>query len=131
MFIGRILGNGEYRVVFAYNEHPYDKVIKVESEGGKFANILEWEFWQQVQKYPTQSKWFAPCYRIASNGSVLIQARTEPIPESMLPKKIPAFMWDVKPSNWGLWKGRPVCHDYGNFSMVDKNPWKLIKADWF
>ena len=25
---------------------------------------------------------------------------------------------DIKPENWGMWRGHPVCHDFGNHSLL-------------
>lgn len=127
MMCGAYIGGGAYRQVFR-SRFNAEEVIKVEMEGGDFANIHEWEVWQQVQRAPSLAKWFAPCKFISPAGSVMIQAKTSPCSKKDLPKKVPGFITDLKVSNWGWYKDRVVCHDYGNILIgADK---KLKKANW-
>ena len=107
----KFIGSGMSRDVYTSLLLP-DCVIKVENGAKYFQNIMEWEVWYEV-KGTEYEKWFAPCEFISANGTVLIQKRTEPIPEKRLPKKLPSFFCDFKKANYGLYKNKPVCHDYG------------------
>lgn len=140
MIMGAKLGKGAYRTVFVNrisgigpgkknmpNYGDKKTVIKLEGTGGNFANIIEWELWNHVADGPT-AKWFAPCYQISPSGGALIQARTYPITDAQLPKRVPGFFSDLKKDNWGLFEGRVVCHDYGNI-LWEKGS-KLKVAKW-
>lgn len=129
---GRLLGEGAYRRVF---ECKLDKtrVLKHANLGKQAHNIIEYKIWDDVLQYDKILKnWFAPCYAISDQGLWLVQARTTPLSVRDLPKRIPKIMTDTKPANWGWYKGRPVCHDYGN-SLFRLNliPKKFKKANWF
>jgi hypothetical protein len=111
--LGRKLGEGSYREVYEHATDP-TKVVKIESAlGDDFCNVVEWELWRDLEDRDDQEllRWFAPCYHISGFGRVLIQARTKKL--KALPREIPSVFTDLKLSNWGLYKGRPVCHDYG------------------
>lgn len=110
--LGQKLGQGMSREVFVL---PFDetKVVKVEDSSGCFQNVHEWEFWQNWQHDKLVKKWLAPCYFISDSGTFLIMDRTEPLPRSRTPKKVPGFLTDHKIANFGLLKNRVVCHDYG------------------
>ena len=117
MFISRHpIGVGASRVVFPLwmdfgkNENK-DLVIKIAYEKDVSFNVNEYETWQAVV-HTEHSKWFAPVISMSKCGKLLIQKRTEPI--TIPPEKIPAYMTDVKLSNWGMLNGKPVCHDYGS-----------------
>jgi len=107
---GKHLGGGMSRQVYA---HPTDKtkVIKIEDSVGHFQNALEWEFWNHWSWCKDVAKWLAPCHSISACGTFLIMERTEPLRKA--PEKLPQFLTDHKPENYGLLKGRVVCHDYG------------------
>jgi hypothetical protein len=127
MMCGSHIGGGTYRQVFR-SRFNAEEVIKVEMGSGDFANIHEWEVWQQVQYHAPMAKWFAPCKFISPAGSVMIQAKTLPCSKKDLPKMVPGFLTDLKADNWGWIGDRVVCHDYGNILIgVDK---KLKKAKW-
>lgn len=126
MIVGSFIGEGAYRKVYASCFDPTE-VIKIEVEAGHFANVKEWEIWNQVQ-YGPLAKWFAPCYRISPNGILLSQARTTPASRKDMPKKVPGFITDLKPMNWGWYKDRVVCHDYGNILIGSGS--KLKNANW-
>lgn len=135
-------GSGAYRDVYGAPfpwqwETPTGKhedvpvVIKYQRPGKDFCNANEWTIWQDSP--PRLRKWLAPCLEISSGGAWLIQARTIPIALSELQrhaKRIPQFFSDTKPKNWGWFRGRPVCHDYGNFNMWSRDMFKLVKANW-
>lgn len=128
MICGNKLGGGVSRTVF---DSPLnsDWVIKVET-GTKFQNIFEFETWRNFSYSDCEeiAVWLAPCYFMSPEGKVLIQQKCEPIPKSMLPKKVPTFLTDLKQENWGLLNGNPVCIDYG-FVIPELNV-KLKKANW-
>jgi hypothetical protein len=132
MYIGGKLGEGVYRTVYALGP---EEVVKFESNAGNFCNIKEWELWRQIKDCKRQARWFAPCIHISPSGQALVQVRTEVLTkrfqvERILPKKVPSFLWDLKPENWGVLKGKVVCHDYGNFNFTATDPWRLRKAEW-
>jgi hypothetical protein len=106
---GGKLGSGMSRQVYV---HPFDKtkVIKVENSEKHFQNITEWEFWDAWKHDKEVCKWLAPCHYISQNGTFLIMDRTKPLKK--VPEKLPSFLTDHKPANFGLLKGRIVCHDY-------------------
>lgn len=114
--LGEELGSGVGRSVYAlrHSLDGHECVVKVETAAQSFQNISEWLVWQDFRDTPQIAKWLAPCVSISPDGTVLIQRRCEPIPEARLPKKLPSFLTDLKKSNWGLLKNRPVCLDYGH-----------------
>lgn len=129
-FVGAHLGSGESRDVFAAAQCP-TQVLKIETGHSSFYNIREWDIWQEVKRGP-MAKWLAPCIAISGSGIMLVQARTKPLVKTdKLPARVPAFLCDIKPSNWGWYKGRIVCHDYGHNNVI----WagltsSLVKANW-
>lgn len=116
--LGNKLGSGIHRDVYA-SRLSRDHVIKVEPNVGSFANVMEWEIWRMVEHHEN-AKWFAPVFGIDPFGTVLIQARTKRVTPSQFEKvkELPAFFWDVKPENFGWYKGRIVCHDYAITSLI-------------
>lgn len=129
LFVGEQIGRGCGRTVFSLGLNP-DFVAKIECEAGSFQNILEHQVWQAVE-YTKFARWFAPIREISANGTILIQKRTEPIPRDRLPEKVPSFFTDLKPENWGLIDGKPVCHDYGFHLMLERGMTsRMKKADW-
>lgn len=118
LYFGEELGRGAFRVVYENRMDP-TTVFKVEITNAKsFSNAHEWTIWEEVQDHPELSKWFAPCIEISHSGSVLLQARTQPL--TRLPNKIPNVLADIKMQNWGRYKGRPVMHDYGNHAFFSR-----------
>lgn len=119
--VGDMLGEGASRTVFEYTP---DKscVIKFATHRGSFQNVHEWDVWQQhsAGKGTSVLKFLAPCVSISHSGNILIQKRTQPVPFSWkLPKTIPNILCcDMKRDNWGIFKGRLVCHDYGRHDAV-------------
>lgn len=109
---GKKLGNGIGRTVFVYGLNPR-YVIKVEEEG--FQNIIESEIWKAI-KDTKFARWFAPVRDISGLGTILLMDRTTPAPKSAFPKLVPEFVGDLKYSNFGLLRGRLVCHDYGTLT---------------
>lgn len=111
MLCGEKLGHGSGREVYSCSCNP-GWVIKIETNGGSFQNVIEWDTWSWAKTLP-QRKWFAPCYYISPSGVVMLQAKTETARRHTLPTKMPAFMSDFKLENFG-WIGKQfVCHDYG------------------
>lgn len=126
MLAGEKLGGGMSREVYACDVFP-DCVVKVEERAGHFQNVIEWETWLRVRDTP-YAKWFAACRWISPNGSVLIMERTEKLRDSELPKRMPAFLGDFKPENYGRIGRRVVCHDYGTHSMLETGMTKRTRA---
>lgn len=128
LLMGEFLGSGACRSVYVYLPDP-TKVIKImdQPDSTFFQNQLEWEYWHDMPK--PQRKWLAPCHGISDCGLALVQDRTSPLAEyTKLPKKIPTFLHDEHRSNFGMLKGKVVCHDYGllnpTYSM------RMRKANW-
>jgi hypothetical protein len=70
---------------------------------------------------------------LSPRGFWLIQAKTTPLKGKDFPKRIPAIFADTKDTNWGMYKGRPVCHDYGNnsvYTLAKATGKKLVAATW-
>lgn len=130
MMCGKLLGHGISRKVFACSQSP-TMVVKVEDDDGPwFQNIIEWETWRHVQDSP-EARWFAPCHHISPNGRVMLMARTEPCPRTRLPDRLPKFLSDMKQDNFGLLRGRVVCHDYGTNVLFTYGQTKATKkAQW-
>lgn len=129
MFLGKRLGNGVARKVYAHRLDP-KLVIKIEEEGGNFQNPIEARVWEEVQYYKAMSKWLAPVVGVSPCGIILVQRRAEPIPKKDLPKFVPAFLRDIKQDNWGLIDGKPVCFDYGTTNLTFGKSIKMRKARW-
>ncbi|MAK38206.1 MAG: hypothetical protein CMC15_18750 [Flavobacteriaceae bacterium] len=110
--LGKLLGSGMSRDVY---QHPFceDKIIKVENDSFNFQNVAEWNLWKEWQYDDIMKKWLAPCFSISDSGTFLIMAKTEPLNNSRVPKKVPSFLTDHKKANFGLLNNRVVCHDYG------------------
>lgn len=114
LLLGELLGGGIDRQVFVLAQDPR-WVVKIEADDtdGRFQNIGEWRVWRELQFHEPSARWLAPCRSISPNGRVLIQARTSTLPTARLPERVPVWATDLQPSNWGLYRGRPVMHDYG------------------
>lgn len=122
------LGRGMSRVVYESPLLPH-AVIKTEDRRKHFQNVIEWETWERV-KDTEFAKWFAPCLQISMCGGVLIQAKTTA--PHRFPDKMPAFLCDFKRTNYGMHKGRIVCHDYGTHLMFENGMTKRMrKAEWW
>lgn len=118
VLVGEKIGAGVFRDVYAIPGQP-DVVLKVEDRGAQFCNIMEWTLWDQLQDREA-GKWLAPCIHLSGlGGKALIMKRTTPITaKAWKALRIPAWMGDVKRENWGLIKGKPVCHDYGLLGSI-------------
>lgn len=129
LILGDYMMTGTHRIVYG---HAADDtcVIKMERYYNSFRNVMEWEVWKEVRDTPF-ARWFAPILAISANGRFIVQKRTTPLPKEKLPTEIPAFMADIKAENWGLYKGKPICHDYANNLLIAKGMTnRLKKADW-
>jgi len=127
--LGDVIGQGAFRRVYECTINP-EIVIKIETDGYYHHNVHENEVWERVE-WTSHAKWFAPVINISPCGKVLVQKRTEPIPKNKLPEKIPNYFTDTKPDNWGLFDGRPVCHDYSINLLMEKGMSnRLVKAKW-
>lgn len=111
MLTGDKLGEGQYRTVYDYQLEK-GRVIKHDTREN-WSNVSEHMLYG-VSMGTELEKWLAPVYWLSPGGIWLIMAKTTPIPAGKLPKKVPKIFTDLKPENWGMYKGRPVCHDYGN-----------------
>lgn len=131
---GKKLGVGIGRNVY---EWPFDPkyVLKIESTSMSFQNVREYEIWQEIQYRKDIAKWFAPCDWISPCGIYMLQRKTEQIPQSEYPQKVPSFFFDQKYSNFGVivenGKRRFVAHDYGTFSLTNGLSGRFKKADWY
>jgi hypothetical protein len=127
MLVDERLGGGMSRSVWSSKVLP-DMVVKVEDAAEHFQNVVEWETWQRV-KGTAYERWFAPCEAISPCGAVLLMARTKPA--ARYPDKMPAFLCDFKRTNYGVYKGRVVCHDYGTNMLFENGMTKRMwKANW-
>jgi hypothetical protein len=130
-FCGELLGEGAFRTVYTYglNRDWVVKIARVKDTGlGRFDNIAEWDIYQNLKvHHPELLKYLAKPLHISSCGRVMIMERTTPLTDKdKLPKKIPAFLTDIKEDNWGRIGRRIVCHDYGNHNLYKHMNTKLI-----
>lgn len=124
---GNQLGEGSARTVFECRLNS-DLVVKIETKGGSFQNVTEWETWRVWSECKDVAKWLAPCVEISACGTVLLQKRTANI-LGKLPDKVPFFLTDLKRSNYGKIGNQLVCHDYGN--LIPELSSKMKKAEWW
>jgi hypothetical protein len=124
------IGRGMSREVFT-SEVLKDCVVKVEDSCGHFQNVLEWETWNRI-KWTDYAKWFAPCEYISPNGTILVMKKTLPAQDKMYPKQMPIFFSDFKRTNYGLFNGKLVCHDYGTSLLFENGMSKRMKkVEWW
>ena len=130
-FCGERLGSGIAREVFAYLPDPR-YVVKIEDVAKSFQNVREWDVWDDAQYMDDEIRsWLAPCKTISPAGTVLIQRRTTPVMRHELPDKVPAFLGDLKPENFGKIGKRIVAHDYGCHLVCNSGLTKRkVKANW-
>lgn len=116
MFCGKEIGRGVSRTVYL-DRSDSENVFKIEEDG--FNNVREWDLWCDIG-HTAAGKWLSPCRHLSPGGRILVMQRTLPVPAYMQPKKLPAWLADLKWENWGLnGKGKIVCHDYaGNHLNV-------------
>lgn len=126
---GDFLGEGSARKVYALRTNP-EYVVKVEERGGSFQNVAEWDIWSWVKAGPMQ-KWFAPCEMISTCGVILVQRKVDSMRLSDRPLRLPQFLCDLKPENFGVFEGRIVCCDYGTVgSAIRTVPRNMVRAEW-
>lgn len=141
LLCGRLLGQGIGRAVYELRFDP-TRVIKIESAGGSFQNVTEWQTWQNLA-HTDYAKFLAPCDDISSSGIALIQKRVRPLPSkadeqaagvrSLLARcRVPDFLTDFKRENYGILDGRIVCCDYGSNLLLNHGAFacKLGKPEW-
>lgn len=129
MLCGEKLGEGIHREVFACKLRP-ELVVKIEMQEMRyFANIMEDKFWVDHQNAKGIAPWLAPIEFLSPDGRLLLMRRADPVPSNFkLPDKLPAFLTDVKRSNFGLLDGKLVCVDYA-FTIPNPST-RLRKATW-
>jgi len=130
---GEHIATGAYRTVYDCAIGK-DLVVKIEYDISGFENVTEYRIWDLVAGTEYE-KWFAPVVRIADNGRILLQKKVKPLPENYeLPKRLPAFLTDIKHANFGLYKGHLVACDY-SFTLYRLGDMglnnKTRKADWY
>lgn len=124
---GDLIASGSSRSVFAHAHRP-DLVVKVEDAARSFQNIREWTIWEDFKHDDKAAKWLAPCVSISPWGSVLVQRRVSPLPHDFgLPARLPHFLTDLKPHNFGILEGRLVCCDYGSIIYEIEEKEKAIE----
>lgn len=126
---GNHIGTGCFRSVFDYNlDNKY--VIKIEPQNTS-CNLVEYMIWDEVKglcgNLDWVKNWFAPVKWISPNGRILIMKKTKDYSTKKIPDKVPAFLWDVKPDNFGWIGNKFVCHDYGQFYNMIHYPTKMQK----
>lgn len=131
LMCGEQIGRGQYRTVYECKLNPR-YVIKCESvwdnEHRKFHNAAEWKFYQDYCHFKDIVRWLAPVQLISRDARILIMERAEPAPMSRLPEKLPDFLTDTKPENYGMINNKIVCIDY---AITVKNvETRLRKAKW-
>lgn len=127
---GEFLGGGITRNVYRFA--PDDAwVVKIELAGEPhFQNVTEFRTWRIVQN-TRFACWFAPCGHISQCGRILLQRYAEPIAAVRLPKILPSFFTDLKPSNWGVYRKHPVAVDYGKTELIEQGlTSRERKAHW-
>ena len=130
LLCGEKLGSGIHRDVFECRINR-KLVVKVETDlpWRYFANVQEMKFWNDHERCAQVAKWLAPCEYLSPDGLIMLQRRVRPIhADDELPDKLPAFLTDVKRTNYGWLDGKLVCFDY---AMTIPNPSvRLRKCDW-
>jgi len=114
LLCGEKIGEGSSRMVFECRLRR-DLVVKVEKECNwrAFDNVKELTNWEDAKNRPALKKWLAPIEFASPDCRILLMHRAEPLPISYkLPDKMPAFLNDLKPENFGLIDGNLVCVDY-------------------
>jgi hypothetical protein len=130
-FLGNVLDEGCYRKVFLHAVYPKRYVIKYEKSDVQFANVTEYMIWNELAATPI-GRCLAPVRAMSPCGIWLIQDRCEPLAKRDAPRKVPSFLADLKVSNWGWLRDRPVCFDYGNHKLFTHaaRSSRLVKRKW-
>lgn len=126
---GDLLGEGIHRKVFECKIDP-TLVVKVETDEvhRSFANVMEHKNWSENELYKPVARWLAPVVSISPCGFVMLQKRVTPLREGEYPEKLPSFLTDIKPANFGLFEGRVVACDYS--FLITTISERLKKAFW-
>lgn len=113
LLCGKKIGEGIHRDVFECRIRP-DLVVKVETatDYRSFANVREELFYSENQYFKKIADWLAPIEFLSPDGRILLMKRCEPVKESDLPAKLPTWITDIKPENFGRLDGRIVLVDY-------------------
>lgn len=129
LLCGDLLGEGIHRKVFSCKIDP-SLVVKVETDEDyrSFANAYEHRNWTDNEHYIAVANWLAPVVSISACGFVMLQKRITPVRLSELPEKLPSFLTDIKPDNFGLYEGRLVACDYS--TLITRVNTSLRKAEW-
>lgn len=127
LLCGKIIGEGASRRVYV-SQLDSSHVVKYERPG-YYQNVFEWEIWNRVLGTKLE-KWFAPCHMLSLHGMFLVQARVVPLPPNKYPTHVPAFIADRKLSNFGTYKGRVVCCDYGASTASLSENAKIVRLKW-
>lgn len=125
------IGNGSDRAVYPCLIDP-SLVIKVEVTAGSFQNVKEWQTWDELKEHKPVAHWLAPCVFISACGSILAMKRTKTLDHDHYPSTLPQFLSDPKYSNYGMYEGHFVCHDYGTSLLASWGPGttKKRKTNW-
>lgn len=122
------LGHGIHRTTFLCRFDP-DLVVKVEhGEHRNFSNIIEWRIWNDFQHVKSVARWLAPCRYLSPDGRLLVQERAAPLRRHEIPAKVPSFLNDEKPSNFGMINRRVVCVDYAGLQISLSD--QLVERQW-
>ena len=128
MMVGKIIGAGVFRITFACEVRD-DLVLKFEPGSQPFQNVAEWDFWNDNKNDKKVAPWLAPCEFISPCGIILAMKKTvRPVPADY-PNMVPEFLTDLKRTNFGMYEGRLVAHDYGLYNV--NTPTKRKKAKWW
>ena len=129
LLCGKYIGSGQFRDVYLLKDNPR-YVVKIDKgdELAAFPNVTEWRNFVNYESYKPIGRWLAPCIAINKSGSILIQARVTKAKK--YPRRIPACFIDTKKENFGIYKGRFVCHDYSflSFKQVSLD---LEQVEWW
>ena len=130
MLTGKEIGRGQYRIVYDCAINP--KWVVKQDSGDNRSNLYEWDVWNHF-KGTSLEKWLCPILHCSPRGLWIIAPRTTPITRKQMPRRVPDLLnTDVKLDNWGMLRGKPVCHDYGNnrlYRLADAPGRKLVRVD--
>jgi len=130
LLCGDLIGSGSEREVFECRLRP-DLVVKVEIEKKwrTFSNAREMELWCDSKGDEKIRRWLAPCEYMSPDGRILLMKRAAPITDKkQLLDKLPYFLWDLKPENFGIYEDRLVCVDYAYFNYNTRT--NMVNAKW-
>lgn len=113
---GKFIGEGQSRIVYDCAILP-GYVVKIEKEADTWHNQKEYLFYQSVYYQSEVTKWLCPIKWVSENGRIMIQKKASPITSKNrknLPKRVPAFLSDIKEANYGFIGEQLVCWDYSS-----------------